>query len=320
MKKLLVLITLVLSLNVSASEQELVNSLVNEFNIDSDMKELVLVKVNMHLTQKERVRDYRLPPKGALNLTPYMKVLAVFNSNQTQLLDMFQPYCESDSSPYGGFCMGSDIELTNWMLAHRNYYNVMKEVIIKWVDILDEKGKVDAIKDFENIRLRYKLSKVQFYPLIAFIGLDDNGIQYDRFLESLLNFNEKENYLRYFGLLYDIATINRDLPDFAIGKISYSLRTGTSKILSERISDRKTYKDFSLFGISCLALSKKIQKTSILNTTQLMTAGYEVLKLRSWSSKDWENPSKKINTHLEEAKLRADIANEVVLKSTICDQ
>lgn len=320
MKYFLFLIISLTTFNLKASEEELVKLISDQYNVSSEKLELVKEKIKMHHAQKERMTDLNLPPKGAINLTPFMQSLVIFSPSQLTLLDMFKPYCESEKSPYGGFCMGSDIELTNWMLIHRNYYNVLKSVILRWNELLDSKNEVNLLTDFSDIQMRYKLTNIQFFPLLAFLGLDDNGIQYDRFLEALLKINETDKYVKYFGLLFDYATIHRDLPDYAIGKISYSLRIGTGKILSNKVNHKKTYKDFSLFGIACLAINKKIPKDSISLTTKLMTTGYELLKLRNWSSKDWENPGKKIDDHISDAQKRLEVSEEIIAKAEICNR
>ena len=203
-------------------------------------------------------------------------------------------------------------------MAHRNYYVVMKEIIIKWVALLDKKGRVDALIDFSKIQKKYNLSNEKFIPLISFIGLDDNGVQYDRLLELFLKNKDLKNYSRFFGLLLDLKTIDKELPEFAMATISYSLRTGTARVLTNRPGHKKTYKDFSLLGVACLALNAKISKEQILSTTKFMTSGYEFSKLRDWSDDQKKDPEGKILMHIEDAKKRVFVTNDIISKASIC--
>lgn len=209
----------------------------------------------------------------------------------TRAFDILKPYCRSDNQDYGDFCMATDVDAARLVLNHPTMMSQLPLVmatIVEWTQSHDSINLVDAVSSV------YVGPTSEAVLLAGFIGLDDNGVQFDRLRANLLHLGRLDDYARLFGFTAQYASL-ADLPhSMDLLKVLFTTRIGTATLPGVDPEATKTYKAYAGLYFGCRLAMENESPLIVKPEAYVVGAAYELLKTRELIGRSWDEISQEI--------------------------
>ena len=200
-------------------------------------------------------------------------------------LNILKPYCRSDVEVNGDYCMAADIDAAAVISNHPGMLSQLPHLIKEtshWIQIKENPDLIDVIRE------KYIGTEIEAVLLAGFIGLDDNGIQFDRLRANLLHMGRYADYAYIFPSTGQYATLG-DLADIDdLFRIFFATRTGRATIHGTPIQTTKSYKIYAGVYFGCRLAMENEMPFFIQSEAFVIGALYEILKLKDIFQKPWD--------------------------------
>jgi len=247
-----------------------------EFQIKFDCRESQLIS-----SLNKPVTSATSPETFLENIAPMMFEMPFI----ARAMDILKPYCRSDIEINGDYCMAADIDAAEMISNHpamlTQLPSLLKETS-RWIQNQENPDLIEVIRD------KYIGTEMEAVLLAGFIGLDDNGIQFDRLRANLLHSERYSDYAFIFRSTAQYSTLG-DLADIEdLFRIFFATRTGRATIPGTPVNTTKSYKIYAGVYFGCrLAMENEIP-FFIQPEAFVIGSLYEILKLKDIFQKPWD--------------------------------
>ncbi len=221
------------------------------------------------------------------------------------IITILSPYCRSDNEIYGRFCMATDIDAANELLANPKLLRQLPLVVAhaaSWLATQEQVNLVDAVYDV------YDGPQKEAVLLAGFLGLDDNGIQFDRLRADLLWSKRYDDYAQVFMISARYAFLGDLKLTENLETIFFATRIGKITLPGLEDGTRKTYKAYAGLYMGCRLAEEETPALVVAPLAFSIGASYELLKLMWSSARTWDE----FRNHLEEHAAAANITGKNV--------
>jgi hypothetical protein len=196
-------------------------------------------------------------------------------------LDYVTPYCRTDNSYYGPFCMASDIEAAKDVFSDPALLQSIPRAVSAAAKLARQGGNIDLVSAVSSV-MPAGTKRYQAVELAGFLGLDDNGVQTDRLKADLLWAGRFDDYaLVFVPLSQFISGHYSDYDDGTyLAQLLFATRTGAASLPGLPDGTKKTYKAFSAMYLGCKLARNNFDRGFINLQAGSLGFFYEAIKAR----------------------------------------
>lgn len=209
-------------------------------------------------------------------------------------LSILKPYCRSDNEIYGSFCMAADVDSANVVTNNRRMLEALPAAVSSIAGLLDRR---ESLNLFDAVLPMFSGPRSEAVLLTGFIGLDNNGVQFDRLRANLLYANRFEDYAKIFMISAQYASLGELTKTNDTLKIFFATRTGKATLPGVDRGVTKTYKSYAGFYFGCrLALENEYEFVA-KSQAYVIGGSYELLKTRALAGKPWREIKSQVSKY-----------------------
>lgn len=250
-------------------------------------KEEIAITFDFDCKESQLIETLELPYRDSQEtMTQILAVLELLPfSFIDNSLDILRPYCRSEESWFGSFCMAGDVDSAELVARREDLMNKLPEAILLISKAADEKDKFNLVEVLAPLFEKSVEGKRDLVYLASFLGLDDNGVQTSRLMSNLLFLGDFKSYAKLFPVFFQMG----DLPalegeaDFTnhFGKLLFATRVGNARFPGLKKDQRKTYKAWAGVYFGCRMATLGHSRWSVGAEGYAMGYSYEIIKTKN---------------------------------------